>query len=174
MFPRPRPRTATRPGCVGWVEHRETHRSAREPERLRGFRHTRLGKCPNRYEKLASSALAVPVKAGTHGSAASNLPRAYNTLATITGSCGGNDRPRLSAGEAEWIGCRRIPCPSSALNPYTPRTVSAISQSTTAASASDWVAPSASAWSKTASWRWALVPRARIARACSTSSTQPK
>jgi hypothetical protein len=37
-------------------------------------------------------------------------------------------------------------CPAFALNPsYTSQTVSAMSQSTTAASASEWVAPSASA-----------------------------
>src|SRR5262249_51779393 len=35
-------------------------------------------------------------------------------------------------------------------------------------------APPASACSKTASWRCALVPRARISRACDTSLTQPK
>ena len=40
---------------------------------------------------------------------------------------------------------------------YTPRTVSAISQSTTAASASVGAAPSERACSNVASWRWALV-----------------
>src|SRR5215813_2250753 len=61
-----------------------------------------------------------------------------------------------------------------AANTYTSLTVSAISQSTTAARASARVAPSAAARSKTASWRWALVPRARISRACDISATQPK
>src|SRR5215813_2962277 len=59
-------------------------------------------------------------------------------------------------------------------NTYTSLTVSAISQSTTAARASAFVAPSAAARANTASWRWALVPRARISRACDISATQPK
>src|SRR4029077_15751583 len=59
-------------------------------------------------------------------------------------------------------------------NAYTSLTVSVISQSTTAASASACEAPSATARAKTASWRWALVPRARISRAYETSARQSK
>jgi hypothetical protein len=40
-------------------------------------------------------------KAGPHGSAASSFSSDGNALSTIKGSCGGNDGPRLFAGEAE-------------------------------------------------------------------------
>ena len=85
-------------------------------------------------------------------------------------------RPRRMA-EERWSSSRRIAerLGAKAQQPFArPRTVSAISQSTTAESASARLAPVARAASKMASWRWALVPRATIRRACRTSASQPK
>jgi hypothetical protein len=43
-------------------------------------RATRLGKYPDRDGKLATSALAVPAKAGIHASAASNFAKRFQCL----------------------------------------------------------------------------------------------
>src|SRR5215469_3268574 len=74
-----------------------------------------LGKYSEQDEKLATSAFPWAFsprtrsvgKAGTHGSAVSNSTAGCSPSPTITGSCSGNNRPRLFAGEAEWVCCQR-------------------------------------------------------------------
>jgi hypothetical protein len=68
----------------------------------------RLGKYPDRDEKLATSAFAVPAKAGIDASAASNFSSDCSALPAVTGSCGGNNGPRHFAGEDQGVGCRMI------------------------------------------------------------------
>jgi len=77
---------------------------------------TSPSKSPDRNEKLATSDLAVPAEAGTHGFAASKFFSDSRTLETFTGSCGGNDGPRLFAGEAEWTGLPTASCPASKIH----------------------------------------------------------
>jgi hypothetical protein len=74
---------STWPGLVAWRTNHERLPPCSfpvdqiEPYRRRQRRRiyaARLGKNPDRDEKSATSALAVPAKAGTHGSAAANAP----------------------------------------------------------------------------------------------------
>jgi len=57
----------------------------------------RLGKYPDRDEKLAISAPAFPAKAGTHGSAGPNFSNDCNSP-TATRSCGGTMDPGFRRG----------------------------------------------------------------------------
>jgi hypothetical protein len=59
----------------------------------------RLGKYPDRDEKLAISAPAFPAKAGTHGSASPNFSSDCGSLATTTSSRGGMMDPGFRACE---------------------------------------------------------------------------
>jgi heme A synthase len=75
----------------------------------------RLGKHPDRDEKLATSAPAFPAKAGTHGSAVPNFSSNCSSLPTTTSSRGGTMDPGFRRGRR----VDRMPkdsCPASARN----------------------------------------------------------
>ena len=59
----------------------------------------RVGKYPDRDEKLATFAPAVPAKAGTHGSAAASFSGNCSALPTLTSSCGGTVDPGFLPGK---------------------------------------------------------------------------